>query len=143
MAIYIKALLLIALLFLAITFGTQNSESVTLRYYFGLAATPVPLYLVIYISIILGMIAGMAIDIYSRVTLKRRVKKLEKANASLRDELDKIKSETGEGVKEKLEISPAEPGVAQTQPLPSSSSARSGNDKIAETDSMTPEPGRD
>lgn len=100
MATYIKALLLIILLFLAITFGTQNSESVTLRYYFGLASTPVPLYLVVYAAIILGVIAGMAIGVYSRMTLKRGVRELAKDNASLQEEMEKIKVETGEGVEE-------------------------------------------
>jgi uncharacterized integral membrane protein len=104
MVTYIKVLVLIAILFVAITFGTQNSESVTLRYYFGLASSPVPFYLVIYVAIILGIIAGMAIGMYSRVTLKRGVKKLEKGNVSLRGEIEKMKGEIGEEVQEKEEI---------------------------------------
>ncbi|NIO03079.1 MAG: DUF1049 domain-containing protein, partial [Proteobacteria bacterium] len=83
---YVKALLLIALLFLAITFGTQNSESLILRYYFGIASIPLPLYLIIYLAIILGILGGMAVDVYTRVSLKRKVKELGKANTSLREE---------------------------------------------------------
>lgn len=127
MGTYIRALLLIALLFLAITFGTQNAESVTLRYYFGLTSAPVPLYLVIYVAIILGIIAGMAIDVYSLIALKTRVKKLTKANASLREELEKPKGETGEGVREEPEIGRTEPEVGQTRPLASSSSVEPEN----------------
>lgn len=143
MGIYIKALLLVALLFLAITFGTQNAESVTLRYHFGLTSAPAPLYLVIYIAIILGIIAGMAIDAYSLIALKRKVKKLEKANASLREELEKTKGETGEGVREEPKTGPTEPEVAQTQPLPSSASVEPENRRRAETEATTPEPGQD
>ena len=109
MATYIKALLLIVLLFVAITFGTQNSEPVMLRYYSGLTSTPLPLYLVIYAAIILGVIVGMAIGVYSRVNLKRAIKRLERENASLREETEKSKVETGEGVQEKEEIGLTEP----------------------------------
>lgn len=133
MRTHIKALLLIALLFLAITFGTQNAESVTLRYYFGVASIPVPLYLVIYLALILGIIGGMAIDIYSRVTLKRRMKELGKTNNSLQEELAKLKGEAGEDVEEKPGMVPAKPEVGQTQVLPSSSSAQAGDEQNAGT----------
>ena len=122
--IYIKALLLIALLFLAITFGIQNSESVVLRYYFDLASVPVPLYLVIYLAIILGVLSGLAIDVYSRVNLKGKLKKLEKTNASLQEDLDKLKVEAGKEPSEESEITPAESEIRLTQPLPASSQAQ-------------------
>lgn len=142
MGTQIKALLLIALLFLAITFGTQNAESVSLRYYFGVASIPVPLYLVIYLALILGIIAGMAIDVYSRVTLKRRVKELGKTNNSLRAELAELKGETEEGVIEKPETLPAQPEVRQTQVLPSSP-AEPEDEQEAGAESANAEPDRD
>jgi uncharacterized integral membrane protein len=128
MGTHIKALLLIALLFLAITFGTQNSGSVTLRYYFDIVSIPLPLYLVIYLALILGIISGLAIDLYSRVILKRRAKQLGKANESLRGELDKLKSETGEDAKEKSDLVPAESGPDQTQVLPPSPPAQTDDE---------------
>ncbi len=130
---YVKALLLIALLFLAITFGTQNSESLILRYYFGIASIPLPLYLIIYLAIILGILGGMAVDVYTRVSLKRKVKELGKANTSLREELDQLKGEVGEETKEKPEMVPAQTGAQQTQVLPSSSSDPEDEEK-AESD---------
>jgi len=117
MGIYIKALLLIILLFAAITFGTQNAESVQLRYYFGLASVPVPLYLVLYVAIIVGMIAGMAIGVSTRSNLKRKAKKLERANASLREELDKIK-EVSEEEPTGPEMALAGPEGPQTKVIP-------------------------
>ena len=142
MVIYIKAILLIAVLFLAITFGIQNSESVTLRYYFRLASIPLPLYLVIYASLIVGIIAGMAIDIYTRISLKGRLRKLERANASLREDLNKLTGETGEVVKETSEASPVEAGMRQTKALPSSQPVRPENETKAETESTPPESGQ-
>jgi len=115
MALYIKVLALIALLFSAITFGTQNSESVPLRYYFGIATAPLPLYLIIYFAIILGMIAGMAFGIYSRVAMKAKVRRLEGANTSLRGELQKMRGESGEGLEEKPVVDSAESQIAQTE----------------------------
>ncbi len=126
---YIKALLLIALLFLAITFGTQNSESVILRYYFGVASIPLPLYLIIYLAIILGIVGGMAVDVYARLGLRRKVKQLGKANTSLREELDQLKGEVGEETKEKPEMVPAQTGPQQTQVLPPSSSEPEDEEK--------------
>lgn len=119
MGIYVKAFLLIVLLFAAITFGTQNAEFVTLRYYFGLASTPLPLYLVLYVAIILGMIAGMAIGITTRSNLKRKAKTLERANASLQEELDKIKTESGEEKPTGPEMALAAPETPQTRIIPS------------------------
>ena len=115
MGIYIKALLLIFLLFAAITFGTQNSYPVSLRYYFGLASTPVPLYLVIYVGIILGIMGGMVMGITSRVTLRRKAKKLEKSNVSLREELEKWEAEA----KKAAPSGVTEPEIGTTQALPS------------------------
>lgn len=132
--IYIKALLLIALLFLAITFGIQNSQSVTLRYYFGLASIPLPLYLVIYVAIILGILAGLAIDVYSRITLKGRLRKLEKTNASLREDLEKMETETGKKVTKEPETRVVEPEIRQTQALPSSSGPQPENETKPEID---------
>jgi uncharacterized integral membrane protein len=115
MGMYIKALLLIILLFAAITFGTQNSEPVSLRYYFGLASTPVPLYLVIYVGIILGIIAGMAMGITTRVALRSRAKKLEKTNVSLREELEKWEAEAKKAAPSVV----TEPEIGTTQAIPS------------------------
>ncbi len=93
---FVKALLLIALFFVTITFATHNLEPVTLRYYRNIVSPPTPLYLVIYLAIILGLLAGMAIDVSSRVSLRRRVNKLEKSNALLQEELEKIESKRAE-----------------------------------------------
>jgi len=140
MGIYVKALLLIILLFAAITFGTQNAEFVTLHYYFGLASTPLPLYLVLYVAIILGMIAGMAIGITTRSNLKRKAKTLERANASLQEELDKIKTESGEEKPTGPEMALAAPEAPQTRIIPSvgggeTEASRGGEDESEHTDS--------
>jgi len=136
--IYVKALLLIALLFLAITFGTQNSESVVLRYYFNLASIPVPLYLVIYLAIILGVVAGLAVDLYSRVTLKKRLRKLEKTNATLQEELETLKAEAGKHGVEEPET--AEPQARQTQVVPTSAQTEFEDDRGTDAESTSPEP---
>jgi uncharacterized integral membrane protein len=127
MGIYAKALLLIILLFAAITFGTQNAEFVKLRYYFGLTSMPVPLYLVLYVAIILGMIAGMAIGITTRLNLKRKAKTLARANASLQEELDKIKTESGEEKPTGPEMALARPEATQTRIIASAGGGEAEN----------------
>ncbi|MBW2057039.1 MAG: LapA family protein [Deltaproteobacteria bacterium] len=141
--IYVKALLLIALLFLAITFGIQNSEAVVLRYYFGLASVPVPLYLVIYVAIILGILGGLAIDLYSRITLRSRLKKLEKANASLRQDLEKLESEAAGGAGSELQPRPAEVETGPVEALPSSTESQPENQPESSKDSKALESGKD
>ena len=114
---FVKALLLIALFFVTITCATHNLEPVTLRYYRNIVSPPTPLYLVIYLAIILGLLAGMAIDVSSRVSLRRRVNKLEKSNALLREELEKIESERAEESKrEEPESGPSQGSEPQDIP---------------------------
>jgi uncharacterized integral membrane protein len=134
MGMYIKALVLIILLFAAITFGTQNSDPVSLRYYFGLASTPVPLYLVIYVGIIVGIIAGMVMGITTRATLRSRAKKLEKSNALLREELEKWEAEA----KKVAPSGATEPEIGTTQALPSREAEPGG--EAAEADATASEP---
>jgi uncharacterized integral membrane protein len=142
--IYVKALLLIALLFLAITFGIQNSGSMTLRYYFGLASIPLPLYLVLYVAVILGVVAGLLLDVYARVTLRGRLRKLEKTNASLREDLEKMKSEGDKETTEDESAGPVRPEISQMQSLPSSTPVSNDEDgSNTPTESSTAAPDQD
>jgi uncharacterized integral membrane protein len=139
--IYIKALLLVALLFLAITFGIQNSESVVLRYYFDLTSIPLPLYLVLYLAIILGVIAGLIVDVQSRITLRRKLKKLEKTNASLGEELNRLKEEADKKPAEEAEPPKPEAEIAPT--WTQASSSESPDEAETELESETEKPKED
>jgi uncharacterized integral membrane protein len=78
----------LALLFIAgITFSVENTGPVVLKYYFGLETPPVPLFLLVLFSILLGIClagAGFLIDQWS---LRRALREKERQVAALENEM--------------------------------------------------------
>ena len=82
-----------ALLFLlAITFSLKNNEMVAIKYYFQLESLDLPLYLLVFISVILGIFIGGMEGVIERIKsgnvirkLKKEMKKMEKELTSLRN----------------------------------------------------------
>lgn len=97
MAKVLKTIFLALLFILGITFSMQNVEPVVLRYYFGLETPPVPLFLLVLFSILLGILlagAGFLIDQWS---LRRALREKERQVVSLENELKqttKLKAES-------------------------------------------------
>lgn len=75
---YLKLAILIVVLVFLITFGTQNSQSVHVRYYFNTINGDIPLYAVIYISTAIGILLGYLIGSIKRRRLRKTVKRYEK-----------------------------------------------------------------
>ena len=77
-----------ALLFiLGITFSTENTSSVVLRYYFGLESPPMPLFLLVLFAILLGIILAGAFFILDEISLKKALWERERRIALLENEL--------------------------------------------------------
>lgn len=82
-----------ALLFLlAITFSLKNNEMVALKYYFQLESLDLPLYLLVFFSVIFGIFIGGMEGVVERIKsgtvirkLKKEMKKMEKELTSLRN----------------------------------------------------------
>ncbi len=87
MGSYFKALLLLIVLVVLVTFGIQNNETMTLHYYFQLSSMPVPVYAVVYGSLIVGVFIGMIVGINARFTQRKKIKQLQKENRSLREKI--------------------------------------------------------
>jgi uncharacterized integral membrane protein len=85
MGSYFKALLLLIVLVALVTFGIKNNETMTLNYYFQLNSMPVPVYAVVYGSLIVGVFIGMIVGISGRFTQRKKIKQLQKENRGLRD----------------------------------------------------------
>jgi lipopolysaccharide assembly protein A len=92
MGIYVKWIMLIIILLFFITFGVKNSESVFLNYYLGIEGIEMPLYGLVFISILLGIFAGIIIGITNRLTLKKKVRDLAKENRTLQEEVTRVKA---------------------------------------------------
>ena len=84
MGSYIKALLLLIVLVVLVTFGIKNNEMMTLHFYFQYSSIPIPVYAVVYGSLIVGVFIGMIVGINARFTQRKKLKALEKENRDLK-----------------------------------------------------------
>ena len=100
MGSYFKALLLLIVLVVLVTFGIKNNEIMTLHYYFQLSSMPVPVYAVVYGSLIVGVFIGMIVGISARFAQRKKIKQLQKENRSLRAKVPEPVEETADEEKD-------------------------------------------
>lgn len=84
----IKVVFFTLLFILGITFSMENRQELVLRYYFGLETPPIPLFLLVLFSILLGVLlagVGFIIDEWS---LRRELRDKEREIAALRREFE-------------------------------------------------------
>jgi uncharacterized integral membrane protein len=108
MGSYFKAIVLLIVLVVLVTFGIQNNETVKLYYYFGMNSMPFPVYGVVYASILLGIFIGMLIGISTRFNQRQKIKAFEKENRDLKSKVAEEKPA------ESLEEKTQEMEVAET-----------------------------
>lgn len=83
----IKVVFLTLLFILGITFSMKNAEPQVLRYYFGLETPPVPLFLLVLFSVLLGVLLAGVSFLLDQRSLKKAVREKEREMASLEKEL--------------------------------------------------------
>ena len=91
MGSYFKAVLFVIVLVALVTFGIQNNETLKLHYYFGMSSMPLPVYGIVYASILLGIFIGMLIGISTRFGQRHKIKALEKENRDLKSKVPEEK----------------------------------------------------
>lgn len=82
-----KTIVLTLVFILGITFAMENTGWVVLRYYFGLETPPIPIFLLVLFSVLLGVFmagVGFIIDEWS---LRKALREKEREIASLEREL--------------------------------------------------------
>ena len=89
MGSYIKALLLLIVLVVLVTFGIKNNETMVLHFYFQYKSIPIPVYAVVYGSLIIGVLIGMIVGINARFTQRKKIRQLQKENRNLKDKVVK------------------------------------------------------
>ncbi len=87
MGSYVKALLLLIVLVVLVTFGIKNNETMILHFYFQLSSIPIPVYAVVYGSLVVGVFIGMIVGINNRFTQRKKIRQLQKENRGLRDKV--------------------------------------------------------
>ena len=83
----LKTLLFGLLLLAIITFSLRNTESVRFGYFSVIDSFEVPLFLLILLSIFLGMLIGAVADLIGRHRLRRAVRRQQRIRYALQKEL--------------------------------------------------------
>jgi len=83
MGTYVKGVVIVLVLLFLVTFGVKNSQPVQLNYYFGLTNLEIPLYGLVYLSLLIGVFVGMGVGIFKRIQLGRAVKRLQRQQDAL------------------------------------------------------------
>ena len=82
-----------ALLFLlAITFSLKNNEMVAIKYYFQLESFDLPLYLLVFFSVILGILIGGIEGVIERIKSGNVIRKLKKEMKKMEEELTSLRN---------------------------------------------------
>ncbi len=81
---YFKAILLLIVLVALVTFGIQNNEPIKLHYYFQLSSMQIPIYGIVYASILIGIFIGMLVGISNRFSQRKKLSALQKENRDLK-----------------------------------------------------------
>ena len=87
MGSYIKTILILIVLVVLVTFGIKNNDTMVLHFYFQLSSIPIPVYAVVYGSLLLGIFIGMIVGISARFNQRKKIKELQKENRSLKDKV--------------------------------------------------------
>ena len=85
--VYVKSIILVIILLFLITFGVRNSQPTQLYYYLNILTSPIPLYSIVYLSIVIGIIIGMIVGVSSRFNLRRKVRSLQRETRELKGKL--------------------------------------------------------
>lgn len=96
---WFKTLLWTLAFFVAVLFAIQNRSDVTLRFvfpieeyqWFEIPETPLPLFLIIFCSIFLGVLIGVGGDIVRRYQLKKTLRQNQKTIERLEKEVQSIR----------------------------------------------------
>ena len=89
---FLKSIVIACLFLLAITFALKNNEMVAIKYYFIEETLNLPLYLLLFFSVILGIIIGGAEGIVEKVRNGRTIKKLMKEMKAKENELTSLRN---------------------------------------------------
>jgi len=89
----IKIILAVLFVILAATFSTLNREEISLRYFFGWATGPFPLFLLVLACLVIGMALGFSVDWAESWKLKSKARGLRKQVKNLRKEIETLTAE--------------------------------------------------
>jgi len=84
---YVKLIVLVFVFILAVSFAENNTQRVTLSYYFTWETSPFPMYLLMFVPFFIGTLVGSLVGFGSRLSLKDTIKKLRNSKEELKEKL--------------------------------------------------------
>ena len=84
---YVKLIVFVFVFILAVSFAENNTQRVTLSYYFNWETSPFPMYLLMFVPFFIGTVVGSIVGFGSRLSLKDTIKKLRTSNEELKEKL--------------------------------------------------------
>lgn len=112
---YVKLVVLVLVLILAVSFAKNNTQPVTISYYFGWETPAFDMYLLMFIPFFVGIVVGTLVGLGSRLNLKNTVKRLHKSNRELQEKLKKAQEAQ---ISAEYEASILEEKETETQVIP-------------------------
>jgi uncharacterized integral membrane protein len=91
-------------------FALYNMQDVTVRYYFGSRAVTVPLSFVIYGAFVVGFVISWAIRAVKQIRLARQVKRYQKVEQCMVDEIRGLRDQLEQTSRKALEAALAPGG---------------------------------
>lgn len=83
----IKPIFVTLLFILGITFSMQNSEPLKLKYYFGLETPEIPLFLLVLVAVLLGVLLAGVSFIVDQWSFRKALREKERRISALEKEL--------------------------------------------------------
>jgi uncharacterized membrane protein YciS (DUF1049 family) len=84
---YVKLVIFVFVFILAVSFASENTQSVALRYYFNLETPSFPMYLLMFIPLFIGIVVGSLVGLGSHLRQKTTITQLTKSNKELENRL--------------------------------------------------------
>ena len=89
----IRIILAVVFVILATTFSTLNREEISLRYFFGWATGPFPLFLLVLACLVIGIALGFSVDWAESWKLKSKARGLRRQVKKLQKEIETLTAE--------------------------------------------------
>lgn len=89
----VKLLFIVVLFIITLVFTAENTHLVEVRFeYYGISNLQLPLFLVVFLSILFGTLLAGIVAYIERFHLKREINKLRRLNKNQEDELSLLRN---------------------------------------------------
>ncbi len=75
---FLKGIIFLCLLTLAIGFALFNDQPVSLRYYFGWESIPLPLFLWAFLALLIGLIVGGGYALITKISVRAQLRQMKR-----------------------------------------------------------------